>query len=124
MRVEREIKVPAKVVKTPAKVKKVLTVTCDICEKAIDLSLDNRYGSGMSKCDLCKRDICRTKKAGIYGDGTCYIMEDNGSDYWDKYCIICYPLYIPARREMIARHDEEEEALEKRIREESLAKTT
>jgi hypothetical protein len=53
MRTEREVKVPAKIVKTEAKTKKVLTVTCDICDKKIDLNLDNHYGSGMSKCSLC-----------------------------------------------------------------------
>lgn len=121
MRVEREVKIPAKVVKTEAKVKKVLTVSCDICNSKIDLSKDNRYGSGMSQCCLCKRDICRTVKAGRYGDGTCYQMYDNGSDYWDKYCIICYPLYIPAMRALQERHWKEEEKLEAKIKKESLA---
>lgn len=120
MKETKVVKIPAKTIVKEATTKKVVRVTCDICGKSVDISLDNRYGSGTSKCYLCGRDVCRNTKSGRYGDSTCYIMYDNNSDYWDRYCIICYPLLIPARDAMKERHWQEEEDLEAAIKKESL----
>lgn len=115
---EIEIIIPAVKAK-PASKKKVIAHSCDVCNKVIDKSQDNRYGSGVSKCSLCKRDICRTRNEDR--SYTCFEYDpDEIGDYPDKICIICFPLYIPARREMNKRHWKEEEELEEQIKKESL----
>lgn len=118
---EVEVKVPAKVVKTPAKVKTVVRYTCDICSETVDKSQDNRYGSGMSQCTLCKRDICRTMVKDKYAVYTCWEYDpDEHGDYPDKYCIHCIAVYIPERRKLAEKHWREEEKLEIKMRKESL----
>lgn len=122
---ELEIEVPAKVIKQPATTKKVVRYSCDICGKNVDKNQDNRYGSGMSVCTLCGRDICSTSKKGNGYPFTCWNYDqDYSGDYPDKYCIICIPLYFPARREMNERHWQEEELLDMFIKKISLGEIT
>ncbi len=95
MKTTKTIEVPAKVVKREAKTKEVVTYTCDVCDKSVDKSEDNRYGSGMSACSMCGRDICRRSKTGNSGwPKSCYVEhpEDHG-DYPRKMCMICEPLW-------------------------------
>lgn len=123
MKKETVVKVPPKkaVAAKPATTKTVVRYTCDVCGKAIDRSLDNRYGSGMSKCSLCGRDVCRTQVEGKYGQYTCFDFDpDEMGDYPDKYCIICFPLYIPVRNALKEKHWKAEEALENKVKKESL----
>ena len=123
MKIVETIKVPAKVVKTPAKAKKITRVTCDVCLNSVDLSLDNRYGSGMSKCDVCNRDICRSGKNGKDWPKTCWVEhpEDSG-DYPRKMCIICKPFWSELYKPMQERHYAEEKAMERRVKKESLSR--
>lgn len=115
---EIEIEVPEKIVKRPAKTKIVYRFTCDVCGLYVDKSQDNQYGSGISACSTCKRDVCRTR--GQYGH-TCFVdhPEDHG-DYPRKMCAICEPIYYKIISPMLKRHNDEEEQAEKQLKEESL----
>jgi len=123
MKSTKIVKTPAKTVKVKATTKEVTTYTCDLCLKSVDKSGDNRYGSGMSSCYLCKRDICRRKVAPNSYEMTCMVRVDNGSDYDDHYCKICAAIYLPAKRQMEERQWKEEEDLEAEMVKKSLTMT-
>jgi len=125
MKKEVEVKVPAKIIKREATVKKVTRYTCDICGKTVDKSQDNRYGSGMSNCSVCGRDICRTSKGSGGYPYTCWDDHpDDHGDYPSKMCITCIPLWYKLYTPMQERHWKEEEEMEARIKKESLNDST
>lgn len=109
MKQTKEIKVPAKVVKTPVKIKKVTKILCDFCGATVP---DHGSYGWFPNCSICGRDTCRKHNKPD---------PDEVGDYPEWFCQICMPLILPARREMENRHYKEEEELEARIKEESLA---
>lgn len=68
-----------KIVKTT---KKVVTYTCDVCEKH----------AGVNTCQGCGRDICN--KCRVFWENDPWTGASNG-DYPDKICIECNELVEP-----------------------------
>lgn len=118
MKKTREVKTPERTVVRPAKVKKIEEVFCDICQKRVDVSRDNHYGSGGHNCEICGRDICRNQ--------TCFIYEDDPDDCNSsiRVCIFCHPLrykkYLIAYYDLLNKHEKEVEDFYKMIKKESL----
>lgn len=115
MKKEIEVTLPARKAVPARKVTRELFY-CDICNASIDKSQDNRYGSGGSKCTLCKREICR---------GKCTLRDyPGGGDYSDNYCKFCYHLkfgkYQKDFDEIENESEQKENALDQKIKEESL----
>lgn len=97
----------------PAVPEKTITKKIFIC----DLCGDECHGA---VCKICKRMVCKsyTKSCSTYDPW-------NDGDYPDPVCSICYKLiknkYDKEREDMFERHYKDEEDLEQRLREESLA---
>lgn len=93
------------------KVKQEKTL-CDICGAD---ATPGRYGSGGDVCSICHREICKKHRD--------YDPEDWG-DYPAKFCVFCYYLkfkkYLADREAEIRRHEEIEDNLESKMKEESL----
>lgn len=104
-------KIPAKTIKETTQ--KIVTIVCDI-KDCKELVTNHHYGY-YGTCHICKRDICRRH--------TVYDPDETG-DYPDNYCTDCARVFIPKRREMNERHWAEEKALEKEVKELSLAKNS
>lgn len=110
---EQIVKVPAKPAK-PARTKTVEIYKCDFCKATIDKSLDNRYGSGASACQVCNRDVCRK----------CLIrLCDDTDNPCDHYCPTCYGLwyqvYKEERRQIEAKYEQDIDKLDAKIKKES-----
>lgn len=117
MKKVKEVKTPERTIVRPAKIKKVEEIFCDICNKKVDTSQDNHYGSGGHNCWICSRDICRKN--------TCFIYEDDPDDVNGtiRVCIFCHPLrykkYVSDYYELLERHGKEIEDFYKMIEKES-----
>jgi hypothetical protein len=115
VKIEKTVSIPAKPAK-PARTKKVEIYKCDFCEAAIDKSLDNHYGSGASACRVCSRDVCRKCLIRIF--------DDWSDDPADHYCPVCnnlmFNVYMETRSDIEAKYHRAIEALDKKIKKESL----
>jgi hypothetical protein len=96
---------------TKATTIKIGKVLCDIC---LADAAPGRYGGGGGVCQLCDRDVCAKHKR----------YDDDGSDYPDKYCAICYELkfkkYAKDYADVEAEYERQLNALEAKVRAESL----
>lgn len=110
MKKEVTIKVPPQ----KAYDRKETKVYCDICGVKV---VYQNYGGGGGACCLCKRDVCVKHKE--------YDPHEPG-DYPDKYCTYCYDLKFGKYQELadkiLAEYDRKNDNLDKKIKEESLAK--
>lgn len=97
--------IPQKVIK--ASKKTIEQRWCDICGDKMIANNWNKF----TDCDICIRDICRK-----------HTVRDNqdGGDHYETYCTICYALWYPALNKLSDKHYEEEEALRRKIKKESL----
>lgn len=107
MKVEKTVQV--KPVKATTRI--VTKVYCDYPDCGNEI-VYQRYGGGGGSCGICNRDVCSKHRT--------YDPDEPG-DYPAKWCIICESLFLQPRREMNERHWKEEEALERKVKKESLA---
>lgn len=105
---------------TLAHEKEVLVYVCDICGRKSQTSVGTGLSQTMGKCVLCGRHVCRR-----YAQSCAKDDPECWGDYPDVYCPICYKIkfvtYLPERQAMEKRHEAEEEELDRKMREESLA---
>lgn len=104
--------VPAK----PEKKVEVITYICDTC------SYENKSRQYFSQCSLCGRLVCKRLQKSC-----CQSDPREWGDYPANFCPICYELkfkkYDKEYEDMIERHYNEIDALDEKIKKESLERT-
>lgn len=105
--------VPAK----PATKKRVEKIYCDVCERDCTMRYIN--------CVLCGREVCKYDWQRKAAERQCMGTDERDyGDYPDKYCIICHDLkfgkYDKEYEDMQEQHYKAEEALDEKIKKESL----
>jgi hypothetical protein len=69
----------------PERIAKKIAYNCDICERDIRLSVNQK---SPRHCVLCKRDLCRYRN-----ENSCIRFDpEDSSDYPDTYCRYCYEI--------------------------------
>lgn len=94
----------------PQQLKVITIYICDICREDIG----SKIGTRGNVCAICERFVHRNYKCSDEHP------EDTSTDYPRTLCDICIRLWNTMYKPMQDRHEAEEEAMQQKIKEESL----